>query len=286
MNTPESTGQEKAQLELLVATMHQTDFSLVEKMHIDKSAVIANQCGRWEYAEKETENGVIRLVSTGSRGVGVNRNLALQLSKGEFLLFADDDIVYYDGALEAAENAFRQLPDADVIFFGMDMMRNGEIYGRRRNRVKRVHWWNSMKFGASRMAVRREAIIKNRIQFTTLFGGGCIYGSGEDTIFIRDCLRAGLKLYGHDAVLGTCANDVSSWFAGYNDKLFFDKGALMACAFPKMKHLIKWYFAIKLAKRSGVAVPHIIRMMNQGMRAYKTLTPYQTENPVQHGVEL
>lgn len=285
MCTPAASVKEAPKLEVLVATMHQADVSLAEKMHLDKSAIIANQCDRWDYEERDTGHGRIRMISTRTRGVGINRNLALQLSTAEILLFADDDMTYYDGALEAVENAFSQLPDADVIFFGIDMTRNGEITDKLRNSVKRLFLWNSLKYGACRMAVRRESVVRARIGFSTLFGGGCIYGSGEDTLFICDCLRSGLKLYSHDAVLGACAEDTSSWFTGYNDKYFFDRGALLACAFPKMKHLMKWHFAIKLAKKSGVSLRRIIRMMNEGMRAFTTLTPYRAEDALQLGAD-
>ena len=176
------------------------------------------------------------MISTDTIGVGINRNLALQLSKADILLFADDDIVYYDGELREVVNAFQQFPDADVIFFGIDMTRDGEVFDKRRNKAGRVHLWNSLRYGCARMAIRRDAVIKNRLAFSTLFGGGSLYGSGEDTILIRDCFHAGLRVYSHDYVLGKCAKDTSTWFSGYNDKFFYDWGAMVACAFPKGKH--------------------------------------------------
>jgi hypothetical protein len=57
-----------------------------------------------------------------------------------------------------------------------------------------------------------------------------------------------LHIYAYDYVLGKCAKDSSSWFSGYNEKYFYDRGALVACAFPKTKHLMKWYFAWKASK--------------------------------------
>lgn len=274
MSTPAVSAKARPGLEVLVATMDQENLSLAERMHLTKSAVIANQCGRWDYAESIEGDRRIRMLSTATRGVGVNRNLAIQLSEADVLLFADDDIVYYDGALQAVEDAFRQLPDADVIFFAIDMTKNGEVFDRRRHSTRRLHLWNSLKYGACRMAVRREAIVRNRIAFSTLFGGGCIYSSGEDTVFIRDCLRAGLKLYSHECVLGACAKDSSTWFSGFNDKYFYDRGAVYGCAFPRAKHIIKWYYAFKLARKTGRSISFIVKKMNEGIRGFRTLTPY------------
>ena len=262
-------------IEVLVATMGQKDCSLAEKMNIKTSAVIANQCGRWDY--EEADGGRIRMISTDTKGVGINRNLTLQHAKADILLFADDDVTYYDGTLQGVKDAFLQFPDADVIFFGLDMTRNGEVFDKRRNKSRRIHLWNSLRYGAARMAIRREALLKHRLSFTVLFGGGCPYSSGEDTILIRDCFRAGLHVYAHDYVLGACAKDSSTWFAGYNEKYFFDRGAMVACAFPRAKHLLKWHFAIKSSRKTGIPVKTILKQMNRGIRAFPVLEAYQAE---------
>ena len=267
-------------LEVLVATMQQTDFSLTEKMNLRQNAVIANQCGRWDYQEQKTEYGQIRMLSTDTKGVGVNRNLAMQLARADILLFADDDIAYYEDDLRGVLDAFQTLPDADVIFFGIDMARNGEVFEKRRDKVKRVHIWNSLRYGTCRMAVRRESVMKERLCFSTLFGGGCIYGCGEDTAFICDCLRAGLRLYSHDYALGVCAKDSSSWFSGYNEKYFFDRGALLACVFPKAKHLIKWYFVWRFSRKTELPLKAIVKHMNCGIRAFRERKSFEEALPV------
>ena len=277
MCTP-AVSDKPSELEVLVATMGQHDLSLARAMNLQADAVIGNQCGTWGYTEQQTADGRIRMISTGTRGVGVNRNLAIQLSRADILLFADDDVVYYDGALQAVKDAFDELPEADVIFFGMDMTRNGQVFDKRRNKVRRIHLWNALKYGAARMAVRREAILKKRVSFSNLFGGGCIYCCGEDTIFIRDCLKAGLRLYSHSAVLGRCAKDSSTWFSGFNDKYFFDRGAMLACAFPVGRHLLRWYYAVKLWRRSGADPRIIARRMGEGMKAFGSLAAYPRED--------
>ena len=258
------------ELQVLVAAMGQEDLSLAKKMNIARPAILANQCGRWDYRRE----GEVEMISSATRGVGKNRNLALSLAQGEILLFADDDIVFYEADLQGVVDAFRELPDADVIFFGIDMTKNGEVFDARRCSVKRLHLWNSMRYGACRMAVRRKSLEKHGLQFSTLFGGGCIYGSGEDTVLIRDCFRKGLKLYTHPYVLGACAKDSSTWFTGYNDKYFFDRGAMLACAFPKGKHLVKYYFAWRLKKKSAQPLGKILRLMTQGIKAFPKLETY------------
>ena len=110
-----------------------------------------------------------------------------------------------------------------------------------------------------------------------MFGGGCLYGSGEDTLFIADCFRAGLTVYSHSYVLGQCAKDSSSWFTGYNGKFFYDKGAWIAATFPRSKHLVKWYFGYRLSKKAGISLQQAMAEMDRGIRGWKDLTPYQEE---------
>lgn len=257
-------------LEVLVATMGQPDCALAEKMNIKTSAVLANQCGRWGYEE----SGKVRMLSTDTRGVGINRNFALELAKADILLFADDDMTYYDGDLQGVIDAFRELPDADVILFSVDLTREGKVYDKRRTPTKRAYIWNSMKYGTYRIAVRRQSVRRHNIWFSTLFGGGCQYGCGEDSIFLRECFRAGMKVYSHSYVLGACAKDTSSWFTGYNEKYFYDRGAMLACAFKRTKHIIKWYYIWKFSKKTNISLKDVIRLTNQGIRGYKTLKPY------------
>lgn len=264
----------KLKVEVLVATMGQKDLSLYDEMNLHCDCLIANQCGEWGYQEQVQPNGTVRMISSDTVGVGINRNLALSNARGDILLFADDDVQYYDGSLQSVAEAFAAFPDADVIAFGIDMTRKGQVSVRRIESCKRRRVWNSMRYGACRIAVRRDAVLKHRLSFSELFGGGCLYGSGEDSIFLRECFRKGLKVYSHSHVLGTCARDHSSWFSEYSAKFFFDRGAMLACAFPVGKHLVKWHFAKKLKQKSGIPQHKIIFWMNKGISAFDSLTPY------------
>jgi glycosyltransferase involved in cell wall biosynthesis len=261
------------ELEVLVATMGQENCSLAQKMNITTPAVLANQCDRWGY--EESTDGSVRMISTATRGVGLNRNMALQLAKGDILLFADDDVTYYDGALQGVLDAFRQHPDADVICFGIDMTQDGQVVERHRSKEGRVHLWNFLRYGAVRVAIRKSAVVKHRLAFSTLFGGGCIYGCGEDSIFLRDCLRLGLRVYSHGHVLGACAQDASSWFRGFDEKYFFDRGAMVACAFPRAKHIIKWYYILKFSRKSELPLGTAIRQTNMGLRAFEKVQGFE-----------
>lgn len=266
-----------SELQVLVATMNQSDFSLVDKMNIRCDTVIANQSNEDYIKIKETEHGKIKMITTATRGVGLNRNLALLAADAEIVLFADDDVTYYDGTLQGVKDAFKQLPEADAIIFSLDLTQNGVVTRKSHLTRKRLHIWNSLKFGACVIAVRRISLIKSNVTFSQLFGGGCIYGSGEDSLFIADCFSKRLKMYSHEYVLGTCNKDSSSWFTGFNEKYFFDKGAWIGFAFPRLKLLFLLIFGFRFRKRTDMTLRQIIYQMYRGMRAAKRLEPYSEE---------
>ena len=137
---------------------------------------------------------------------------------------------------------------------------------------KRVRVWNCMRYGTARVAMRKGAIDKACLSFSTLYGGGAKYSSGEDSLFIRDAFRKKLKMYYCPVVIAKVKQEESSWFKGYNDKFFIDKGILIANAFPKMKSLLKFYFAYSLRNVSKeYSYFRIIKLMKKGFEEYKNI---------------
>lgn len=265
----------RVKLQVLIATMHQMDFSLVQRMNLQCDAILANQAERTCAESRAYPFGNVQMISTKTRGVGVNRNLALEAAEAEYVLFADDDVTYFNEAPQRVLAEFESHPDADVLIFGMDYTKEDVVIERRRPGNKRRYLWNSMRFGAASVAVKLKSIYSCGIRFNTDFGGGCIYGSGEDNLFLRDCFANGLRVYSTNVVLGACRKDSSTWFSGCNDKYFYDKGALMTYLFPRFRHLAAIYFAVRVKKQTDIDCARRIKLMLAGVRGGKRLEPYR-----------
>jgi hypothetical protein len=80
--------------------MHQKDFSKIKEMNVHSDIVYANQCDKTSFEELEFEGHTAKMISTQTRGVGVNRNLVLTYADAEICLMADDDVCYKDDAKE------------------------------------------------------------------------------------------------------------------------------------------------------------------------------------------
>ncbi|MBR6568075.1 MAG: glycosyltransferase [Clostridia bacterium] len=263
-------------LQLLVVTMNQNDFSLVEKMNIRCDAVIANQSYNNGFSQTETGYGKVTMVTTHTRGVGLNRNIALLASEADILLFADDDLVYNDDMPQKVTEAFENNPEADVIIFSICILKDGKIT-ERRNKCGRLHLWNSMRFGTYAIAVRRKPIIDNNITFNQCFGGGCDFSAGEDSLFLKACFDCGLKVFSDNYILGSCCKDTSSWFKGYNEKYFYDKGVLVRKLFPKSAYIMALYFGAYFKRETDIGLLKRLSLVYRGVNAGKNMIPFKEE---------
>lgn len=257
-------------VEVLVATMEQEDTRKYYDMNLKCDAIFANQHNRYDFKDELHLKNRVRMITTADRGVGKNRNQALMMSEAEICILADDDMIYENDYLETVEYAFNKLPMADIIIFNIDTI--GKETRKRREicKIKRIHKFNCLNYGAARIAFRRESILKKNIWFSMLYGGGAKYSSGEDSLFLIEALKKGCKIYAYPKKIADVKQEESTWFNGYNDKLFLDKGVWIANAFPKLKYILIYYYSIKLSKLTQEFSRYqIIKLMLKGIQMFK-----------------
>lgn len=222
-------------LQVLVSTMNQNDHSILRKMNIRSDAIIVNQCNENRFEKFSYNGNTIHFLSFNERGVGLSRNNALMRASADICLFADDDVTYVDEYKKIICDAFKKNPSADLIIFNVPST-NPDRQSKNIKKNKRTRWFNSLKYGAVRIAIRTDKIKQSNIYFSLLFGGGAKYSAGEDSLFIAECFKKNLKIYVSPKVIGYVSQEGSTWFKGYTDKYFKDKGVFYYCL---SKHLSK-----------------------------------------------
>lgn len=219
--------------QLLVSTMNQVDLSIIDKMNIHSDTLIINQTDHYEYNHTTLNQYDIQMLSFAERGVGLSRNSALMRSDAEIIEFADDDMIFKDNHQELVLNEFAKHPEADAILFSLESL-NDKRPLLKISKYARLSRREALKYGCARLAVRKDKMLYNNLSFSLLFGGGCIYGSGEDTILLQRMLDVGLKIYKSPIKVADVQQANSSWFNGYTEKYYVDKGALFAAALPTL----------------------------------------------------
>lgn len=220
------------EIQMLISAVGQDVLTLAERMNIGTDAIVINQCDRFSYDEYEHASHRISCYSLKERGVGLSRNSALMRASREICVFSDEDIVYEDGYAEKIKAEFEKHKDADMILFNVKVAPARRTYWNEGE--KRIRWYNYGRYPAYSIAARTDSLHRANVSFSLLFGGGAKYSNGEDSLFLRDCLKSGLKIVASPVVIGEEKERESTWFHGYNDKFFRDRGVLYHYLYGKM----------------------------------------------------
>ena len=255
-------------LEILLATIHQTDDTVLDTMGVASDILVCNQNAKTTaYRQYKKRDYNVRWYDFQEKGVGLNRNSALLRATGDICLLADVDVEYVNDYEKIILDAFEKYPWADIILFNM---RSGEgKFKLEKNKIQRIHLHNCGKYGAEQLAFRRMSVIKNAISFNQLFGGGCMFSAGEDTMFIRNCIRKGLRVIAvPECILRLTECRPSTWFHGYTEKFFFDRGVLFAFLYGKFAWLWALRFVItkKEMFQGKIGRKKAYRLVREGIR--------------------
>ncbi len=261
-------------VQVLVATTNQQDYSLLSRLNIQSDAVIINQVDHYEYKILDYNGHCVEWFCVNEKGVSKSRNMALSKANGDICLLVDDDEQLRTGYSNMISNAFASFPDADVIAFNLASI--GGISKRYCNSSnKKLNRFNSMRYGAARIAFRRQKVMKEHIEFATLFGPGSLFSCGEDSLFISDCLKKRLRMYACTEVIADIEDQTgtSSWFSGFNKKYFVDKGAVYAAMTGCCPIAYCIYFAQRHKKdySNDSSFKQAMRWMREGITMYREL---------------
>ena len=230
-------------LQLLISTMNQVDYSLLEKINICADAVVINQCNCTSETRFNKKGYNILWINTTDRGLSRSRNLALKKATADFCLLVDDDEELDPAGIAIIENEFKRYSDASIIRFQVDGIEQPfKIYSSKR---KRLGFLSAMKISSVEVAIRRKNIIENNIMFDELVGAGTEFSCGEENVFVNQCLLSGLNVYYVPVRIAYLHIGKSSWFHGHNESYFLGKGASFTAMNPKYARLLILQFAIR-----------------------------------------
>lgn len=253
-------------MQLLISTVNKTLETLISEMKIETEAIIVNQCEKIAYEESYINGHKIQFYSFAEHGVGLSRNTALMRATHEIALFSDEDISYVQGYEKLVEEEFKEHPEADILLFQFDVCAERKTYDTKV--FKRVYWYNSGRYPTFCMAIRVNRVKERNITFSLLFGGGALYSNGEDSLFLQECLKKGLKVYATPVLLGQEVARESTWFQGYTEKFFYDRGVLYKHLYNNIAYVISWRFLWKHRHKMCRTIPikEAYKYMNQGIK--------------------
>lgn len=240
-------------LQLLVSAMHAKPKELAKNMKIASDAIIINQTDRFAYEEFMQQDHQIRCYSFAEKGVGLSRNNALLRADHDISLFGDEDIIYQEGYAERVIAEFEKHPEADMILFNVEVGESRRTY--HITEFGRVRLYNCGRYPTYSFAVKTAKMHAANITFSLLFGGGAKYSNGEDSLFIRECIKKGLLIYKTPVTIGREVERKSTWFEGYHEKFFLDRGVLYHHLYGRLAKPIAIRFLLKHRKLMCQDIP-------------------------------
>ncbi|MCL2254695.1 MAG: glycosyltransferase family 2 protein [Lachnospiraceae bacterium] len=253
-------------LQVLVAAVKQNARKLAVKMNLESDAIIINQDDYFNYDEFSlSDSAKVKSFTFAERGVGLSRNNALLRASGDIVLFSDEDIILGSGYHEAIVNEFNDHPKADLILFNVSVDERRATY--HNSQFKRVRWYNYGRYPTYSVAARRGRLHSAGVTFSLLFGGGAPYSNGEDSLFLHDCLKKGLKIYCSPLSIGCEEYRESTWFSGYNEKFFRDRGVLYYYLYGCMAKVfaLRFLFSKKRVMCREIKLWEAYDLMKQGI---------------------
>ena len=106
----------------------------------------------------------------------------------------------------------------------------------------------------------------SRTWCSTKLSYGARYSAGEDSLFLKEFMDKGYSVYTAPVTIAREEAGESTWFQGYNEKFFRDRGVLYRYLYGKLAGIMALRFL--LAHRgtlcSGVTFRQAYRWMKEG----------------------
>lgn len=189
--------------ELLIATMHKSTnevLDMLDNSNVKCNVLVVVQGDNEGYEEKININQKIRILFTKDRGLSKSRNMGLRNCFARYAYIMDDDVVVDNNAINELVEQM-EADDTDVATCKY-ICKSGK-YPKKYNKTKFSHTLlSAAKVSSIEICVNVNVIKDRGIEFDQLFGLGASLPSGEEYIFVTDCIKSGLTVKYYPIMIG------------------------------------------------------------------------------------
>ena len=217
-------ANKKNNLEILISTTNKINLDFINLIFFENKKynypiLIVNQSPKHLNSRKPN----VKVINSDTKGLAVSRNIAIKNAANTYCLFADDDIIYKHNFYEIIMTEFSNYPKADIITFRMEDKQGNPFknYTDIRNHNKKsLRDVNSVV-----IAFKKDSIVKKNLEFNPLFGLGSIFPTGDEYIFLMECLDKGLNIISSPKII-LSHDSKSSGKMAYTDENIYARAAI------------------------------------------------------------
>ena len=267
----------KSDIEILIATMNQTNFDFLETMFLFSdfnkfNILIVNQTTENKVLHSNNER--IKVLNVFEKGLSKSRNLALENATKKLVIFTDDDVVFQQKFDKKIIKAFNSNSEHDGFRF---QYLNGQ--GNLAKKYPRIFQSKLTNFeilntSSVELVFERESLKDTNLQFDENFGLGAKFFMGEEAIFVSDGIKKGLKI-GFIPEKLLSHSQPSTGHKTLISEVYYVQSAVFYRIFGKMQLfwiVLKLFFDLKQSKISFSEVGHLFKQAQKGKEAYANAT--------------
>lgn len=180
----------------------------LEGMNLFCETFARNQCGKEELITKTINGQTVHLICANDIGTSKNRNQLLQQADADYLIFADDDVVFATSAGVQIERLLAKWSFPNAIAFNVHITNPHRQYKKYVGRDRSCRRRDVMQTGAWRFVVKR--VIAQSFGFDETIGPGTEFPCGEDSVFVNNLLKARPVII-TETYIATVAQNESTW---------------------------------------------------------------------------
>lgn len=259
-------------VEMLISTMNRDEMSFLEVMGLEANILIINQKRQSKKVIFSLHDYIVKVINYPEEGLSNSRNRLLENSTGDICVISDDDVVYHEGYVQMVHEAHEKNPDADIIVFQYSEDRN-KMTRKSFSHEKWLNRFDIIKVASVEITFKRESIIKSGVSFDKFFGLGSVFASGEENIFLSDCLKKGLKIWYVPQVLCYHKAEIFEWKDIMTELYFIEKGAVFYRMYGLLSYIISLLFLLKkiYLYKGSMKILRAYMNMIRGMNQYRNL---------------
>ena len=256
-------------VQVLVACMNQSDFSIVKRSNIQTDAVIVNQCDKDEIHEFDFQNAQdkichVKFINTTERGLSRSRNMAIYNATADLCLICDDDEVLDSNYETTIVQGFTSHPNCDIIAFKLDF---DEITFS--DKEYNVNKWNAGRIASVQIAFRNNNLIRST-PFNIKMGSGTGNGCGEENKFLLDCLKKRVQIkYIPSDNIARISTEGSLWFKGYTPEYWINRGWIAKMLYGKFWGVFYIVYQILFRVKKRDNFHYRIHILNLFIKGFK-----------------
>lgn len=255
--------------------MNRTNFDFLQSMFVfsgfyNFNVLIVNQTTKEEILESNYES--VKVINVFEKGLSRSRNIALQNSSKDILVFTDDDVVFELHFEDKILKEFNSHPIHDGFRFQFKNELGKFVKNYPKKIQPKLNWYEVLNASSIELVFKRKSIY-NIVSFDENFGLGSLISLGEEAVFLADAKKKKLKIGFAPKTLTIHNNKTTSQVIS-NELKYFNQGAIFYRIFYK-KYLF-WVF-LKLffdVKQGNIAFSNMGKLLNEAIKGKNKYAKY------------